>query len=275
MPSVLSDPDTLQHSSFFSEQLTGFEVWLKTTSTLISQEHTSVDAPACPPPEQLPIVLQVCGLQLVQFAVCSWWIVKSWSFCSLPPLIHHSNDFNTITSNATTTTITITITSTTSITTITIALAPLLLILVQLPQPQQTPPRQVLLSQVHRLRALDLLASFLDLGAWAVNLVCLNTTYTFKLLHTKLFYPHTHSSVFPHPTTHQQALSVGIFPYVLKLLQSSSSDLKHVLKLLQSSSSDLKPLLVFIWAKLLSVDSVSFMFFFLNVISFVLCFKFS
>ena len=46
---------------------------------------------------------------------------------------------------------------------------------------------QVLLSQAHRLRALDLLGRFLDLGAWAVHL----------------------------------ALSVGIFPYVLKLLQSS------------------------------------------------------
>ena len=42
---------------------------------------------------------------------------------------------------------------------------------------------QVLLSQAHRLRALDLLGRFLELGPWAVNL----------------------------------ALSVGIFPYVLKL----------------------------------------------------------
>ena len=30
---------------------------------------------------------------------------------------------------------------------------------------------QVLLSQVHRVRALDLLGKFLDLGPWAVNLV--------------------------------------------------------------------------------------------------------
>ncbi|KAI5085322.1 regulatory-associated protein of mTOR isoform X1, partial [Silurus meridionalis] len=29
---------------------------------------------------------------------------------------------------------------------------------------------QVLLSQVHRLRALDLLGRFLDLGPWAVSL---------------------------------------------------------------------------------------------------------
>lgn len=40
-----------------------------------------------------------------------------------------------------------------------------------------------------------------------------------------------------------QALSVGIFPYVLKLLQSNARELR--------------PLLVFIWAKILSVDSVS------------------
>ena len=53
---------------------------------------------------------------------------------------------------------------------------------------------QVLLSQVHRLRALILLSQFLDLGPWAVNL----------------------------------ALSIGIFPYVLKLLQSPAADLKPV-----------------------------------------------
>ena len=64
---------------------------------------------------------------------------------------------------------------------------------------------QVLLSQAHRLRALDLLGRFLDLGPWAVNL----------------------------------ALSVGIFPYVLKLLQASARELR--------------PLLVSIWAKILSV----------------------
>lgn len=73
--------------------------------------------------------------------------------------------------------------------------------------PEQLPiVLQVLLSQVHRLRALMLLSKFLDLGPWAVNL----------------------------------ALSVGIFPYVLKLLQSPAAELK--------------PVLVFIWAKLLAVD---------------------
>lgn len=73
--------------------------------------------------------------------------------------------------------------------------------------PEQLPiVLQVLLSQVHRLRALELLARFVDMGPWAVNL----------------------------------ALSVGIFPYVLKLLQSSAKELR--------------PLLVFIWAKILAVD---------------------
>ncbi|XP_052071445.1 regulatory-associated protein of mTOR-like isoform X2 [Mytilus californianus] len=112
LPALLEDENaTFQHSPFFTDQLTAFQVWLSYGS-----EHRS-------PPEQLPIVLQV------------------------------------------------------------------------------------LLSQVHRLRALELLGRFLDLGSWAVSL----------------------------------ALSVGIFPYVLKLLQSSARELR--------------PLLVFIWAKILSVDS--------------------
>ncbi|OLL23090.1 WD repeat-containing protein mip1 [Neolecta irregularis DAH-3] len=65
---------------------------------------------------------------------------------------------------------------------------------------------QVLLSQVHRFSALFLLSRFLDLGPWAVDL----------------------------------ALSIGIFPYVLKLLQSPVPDLK--------------PVLIFIWARILAVD---------------------
>ncbi|CAB4064402.1 RAPTOR [Lepeophtheirus salmonis] len=74
--------------------------------------------------------------------------------------------------------------------------------------PEQLPiVLQVLLSQDHRLRALDLLSRFLDLGPWAVNL----------------------------------ALCVGIFPYVLRLLQSSARELR--------------PLLVSIWTKILAVDS--------------------
>eukprot|EP00208_Stichococcus_sp_RCC1054_P007598 CAMPEP_0206138336 /NCGR_PEP_ID=MMETSP1473-20131121/3245_1 /ASSEMBLY_ACC=CAM_ASM_001109 /TAXON_ID=1461547 /ORGANISM="Stichococcus sp, Strain RCC1054" /LENGTH=580 /DNA_ID=CAMNT_0053531735 /DNA_START=190 /DNA_END=1929 /DNA_ORIENTATION=+ len=73
--------------------------------------------------------------------------------------------------------------------------------------PEQLPiVLQVLLSQVHRARALALLGRFLDLGSWAVDL----------------------------------ALSVGIFPYVLKLLQTSSADLRDTL--------------VFIWTKILALD---------------------
>ena len=78
---------------------------------------------------------------------------------------------------------------------------------VQHDPPSQLPiVLQVLLSQVHRLRALILLSQFLDLGPWAVNL----------------------------------ALSIGIFPYVLKLLQSPAADLK--------------PVLIYIWARILAVD---------------------
>lgn len=72
--------------------------------------------------------------------------------------------------------------------------------------PEQLPVvLQVLLSQVHRIRALRLLKQFLDLGPWAVNL----------------------------------ALSLGIFPYVMKLLQSP----------------EYKSLLVSIWASILAFDS--------------------
>jgi regulator-associated protein of mTOR len=76
--------------------------------------------------------------------------------------------------------------------------------------PEQLPiVLQVLLSQTHRLRALQLLGRFLDLGSWAVNF----------------------------------ALSVGIFPYVLKLLQSPALELRQIL--------------VFIWAKILALDKVT------------------
>jgi regulator-associated protein of mTOR len=73
--------------------------------------------------------------------------------------------------------------------------------------PEQLPVvLQVLLSQQHRVRALILLGRFLDLGPWAVQL----------------------------------ALSIGIFPYVLKLLQSAAQELK--------------PIMVFIWTRVLAVD---------------------
>jgi len=77
----------------------------------------------------------------------------------------------------------------------------------ELDPPEQLPiVLQVLLSQAHRVRALVLLRRFLDLGPSAVNL----------------------------------ALSVGIFPYVLKLLQSPIDEYKHVL--------------IGIWAKVVGFD---------------------
>lgn len=66
---------------------------------------------------------------------------------------------------------------------------------------------QVLLSQPHRLRALILLAQFVDLGPWAVHLV----------------------------------LTIGISPYISKLLQAAGPDLR--------------PVLIFIWSRILAVDS--------------------
>jgi WD40 repeat protein len=72
--------------------------------------------------------------------------------------------------------------------------------------PEQLPVvLQVLLSQVHRIRALRLLRKFLELGPWAVNI----------------------------------SLSLGIYPYVMKLLQSP----------------EYKSLLVSIWASILDFDS--------------------
>ncbi|XP_074322528.1 regulatory-associated protein of TOR 1-like isoform X2 [Apium graveolens] len=73
--------------------------------------------------------------------------------------------------------------------------------------PEQLPiVLQVLLGHCHRFRALVLLGRFLDMGSWAVDL----------------------------------ALSVGIFPYVLKLLQTTTQELR--------------PILVFIWTKILALD---------------------
>jgi len=73
--------------------------------------------------------------------------------------------------------------------------------------PEQLPiVLQVLLSQSHRLRALKLLARFVAMGRWATDL----------------------------------ALSVGIFPYVLKLLQSPTVELK--------------PVLIEIWSRILYLD---------------------
>lgn len=81
---------------------------------------------------------------------------------------------------------------------------------VQRPPPEQLPMvLQVLLSTLHRVRALQILCRFLSLGAWAVRAV----------------------------------LAVGIFPYMLKLLQASASDLRASM--------------VYIWAKIVAVDPVS------------------
>ncbi|KAJ2945812.1 hypothetical protein O0L34_g4717 [Tuta absoluta] len=65
---------------------------------------------------------------------------------------------------------------------------------------------QVLLSTLHRVRALQILCRFLALGGWAVRAV----------------------------------LHVGIFPYMLKLLQASAPDLR--------------PTMVYIWAKIIAQD---------------------
>jgi WD40 repeat protein len=74
-----------------------------------------------------------------------------------------------------------------------------------LESPEQLPiVLQVLLSQVHRTRALTLLKKFLSLGPWAVNM----------------------------------SLSLGIFPYVMKLLQPQ----EH------------KSVLISIWASILAFD---------------------
>jgi regulator-associated protein of mTOR len=79
------------------------------------------------------------------------------------------------------------------------------------PNPHEPPTQlpiilQFLLSQAHRLQALELLGRYLDMGPESVH----------------------------------AALSVGIFPYVLKLLASRLKELQ--------------PILVFIWAKILAVD---------------------
>ncbi|KAJ1737345.1 Target of rapamycin complex 1 subunit kog1, partial [Coemansia sp. RSA 1086] len=65
---------------------------------------------------------------------------------------------------------------------------------------------QVLLSQQYRLRALILLYRFMNLGPWAVNL----------------------------------ALGVGIFPYVSKLLASTTAEIREIL--------------ILVWARLIAVD---------------------
>uniref|UniRef100_A0A1J3E6Q8 Regulatory-associated protein of TOR 1 n=1 Tax=Noccaea caerulescens TaxID=107243 RepID=A0A1J3E6Q8_NOCCA len=75
--------------------------------------------------------------------------------------------------------------------------------------PEQLPiVLQVLRSQCHRFRALVLLGRFLDMGPWAVDL----------------------------------ALSVGIFPYIVMLLQTTTIELRQIL--------------VFIWTKILALNKL-------------------
>jgi regulator-associated protein of mTOR len=59
LPTLLSDPERAQFqpSPFFSEQLTAFELWL------------SAGGRDKKPPEQLPIVLQVCAALTTLHAV--------------------------------------------------------------------------------------------------------------------------------------------------------------------------------------------------------------
>ncbi|WFC99913.1 Target of rapamycin complex 1 subunit kog1 [Malassezia yamatoensis] len=153
-----------QHSSFFSEQLKAFEVWL-------SQGDVSRRAPRRRV-QRHPVVLSTrIGAQTEPRDQTDW---NSWQASAYDDQddLHDAEQ----------------------------------------PVPQHDPPSQlpivlqVLLSQVHRLRALILLSQFLDLAPWAVNL----------------------------------ALSIGIFPYVLKLLQSPAADLR--------------PVLIYIWARILAVD---------------------
>ncbi|KAJ2832430.1 Target of rapamycin complex 1 subunit kog1, partial [Coemansia erecta] len=80
------------------------------------------------------------------------------------------------------------------------------------PPPNLDPPDelpavlQVLLSQQYRLRALILLYRFMNLGPWAVNL----------------------------------AMAVGIFPYMSKLLASTTAEIREIL--------------ILVWARLIAVD---------------------
>lgn len=53
LPAVLQSEDAFRHSPFFEEQLTAFQVWLE-----LGSENRN-------PPEQLPIVLQVVNIFLM------------------------------------------------------------------------------------------------------------------------------------------------------------------------------------------------------------------
>ena len=157
-----------QPSPFFAEQLHAFELWL---------EHGSQHKR---PPEQLPIVLQVCDR-----ADCPPIL---YARPRPRPRLRLSIDCSHCTAGCTA------------------APGAYRCVCDECCRSPTAALVQVLLSQVHRMRALKLLGRFLDMGSWAVDL----------------------------------ALSVGIFPYVLKLLQTTAADLRSTL--------------VFIWTKILALD---------------------
>ncbi len=81
------------------------------------------------------------------------------------------------------------------------------------------PHTQFLLSQAHRLQALELLGRFLDLGPWAVH----------------------------------AALNVGIFPYVLKLLGSKLKELQPILVFIWAKILAVDPVSQCTWLQVNSV----------------------
>jgi hypothetical protein len=141
------------------------------------------------------------------------------------------------------------------------------------PRSPQAAPKptalQVLLSQVHRLRALVLLGRFLDMGAWAVDLAlsgepggnirhdtgCPGMCIASAWLQLQMWASHPEclllslclasSSCAMHatPCRPPSPAAVGIFPYVLKLLQTTAADLRQTL--------------VLIWAKIMAWDTNS------------------
>lgn len=117
--------------------------------------------------------------------------------------------------------------------------------------PEQLPiVLQVLLSQAHRLWALELLARFLDLGEWAVRLALVVGNFPCVLIPFFLML-----ISFCVVSIHVRACLTSPPP--------SSSSPRHtrarryVLKLLQSPAAELRPLLVLIWAKILHFDPSS------------------
>jgi regulator-associated protein of mTOR len=111
--------------------------------------------------------------------------------------------------------------------------------------PDKRPPEQlpivlqVLLSQVHRLRALVLLGRFLDMGPWAVDLA-LSGRQRWWSRGLFFWWAQRMPCVL---TCAALPAAVGIFPYVLKLLQTTALDLRQTL--------------VFIWTKIIAWDANS------------------